>query len=200
MIYLSFDPATGNCNYTVEVPVPMPELPDQTLIETQDTSLLHADPLLLYLKDGEIRHKPACPDFNCYSWDTQAETWELNLDSMKAIKSKQIALECRRAIEGGFESSALGVTHQYPSKGTDQQNLNGSVVASLLESDPAWTTPFWCADENGVWEFFPHTAAQIQQVGRECKTHILTQMNKNKALQERVANATSAEELEALSW
>ncbi|MPW17867.1 hypothetical protein GCT13_13205 [Paraburkholderia sp. CNPSo 3157] len=117
--------------------------------------------------------------------------------SQKAIVSQA----CQDEILAGFESSALGAPHSYPAKFTDQQNLNASVVASLLPGLAAdWTTPFWCADADGVWAYVPHTAAQIQQAGRDGKAAILACLTKNQQLAEQIDGATTIEAVQAVQW
>jgi hypothetical protein len=200
MIYAAFDATTNDCLYTMEVPVAPPEAPGVYYIQSDDRVLIHTDSRTLYAKNGVIVRKPPCPDFDTYKWDWQNEAWVVDLELLKGQKSKEIEVACRAAIVSGFESSALGTPHTYPCKMTDQQNLNGSVVASMLEVDPSWTTPFWCEDAAGEWDFRPHTAAQIQQVGRECKAHIIAQMDKNKTLQAAVEAASTPEEIQAIAW
>jgi hypothetical protein len=108
---------------------------------------------------------------------------------------------CQAAITAGFKSSALGAWYTYPSKVTDQQNLNASVVASLIPGIPAtWVTPFWCQDTNGNWTYVYHTAAQIQKVGQDAKGAILTLLNKNSQLQAQVMAATKIEDVYKVTW
>lgn len=124
-----------------------------------------------------------------------------NFETDRRDKSAAISQSCRSAILSGFDSSALGCLHHYPSQLTDQQNLASSVLASLLPGLPdEWTTPFWCSDTSGVWAFRLHTAAQIQQVGQDAKAAILAAMGKNEVLQAQIVAATSIESLDAIEW
>lgn len=108
---------------------------------------------------------------------------------------------CKAAIYAGFASTALGEAYTYPAKDTDQQNLNASVVASLLPGLAAdWATPFWCADTQGAWAFRMHSAAQIQQVGKDGKAAILAAMSKNQALADQVAAAATVAAVQAIVW
>jgi hypothetical protein len=96
---------------------------------------------------------------------------------------------------------ALGAAYTYPAKDTDQQNLASSVLASLMPANATgWTTPFWCADANGNWAFVNHTVAQIQQVGIDGKTAILSAMGKNATLAAQVMAATTLEAVQAITW
>ena len=77
----------------------------------------------------------------------------------------------------------------------------GSVTDSLLPGlSPNWTTPFWCADQNGVWQFRPHTAAQIQQAGRDGKTAVAGAQGKLAALTAQVMSAPTIGAVNAIDW
>lgn len=123
-----------------------------------------------------------------------------NLDECRSAKAGAISNACREYIEAGFHCAALGATHLYPAKSQDQANLVASVTDSLLAGDePDWATPFWCADEAGVWDYRLHTAAQIRKVGREGKAAIVAALQRNEALQRQVA-AANIEQLESINW
>ncbi len=119
-------------------------------------------------------------------------------------QSSQLAVlsaACCAQILDGFLSDALGAFHAYPAKETDQSNLSASVLASLMPGNAAdWTTPFWCQDEAGAWAFVPHTAAQIQHVGRDAKAAILAAMSKNETLAAQVRAATTIAAVKAIVW
>lgn len=119
-------------------------------------------------------------------------------DELKAAKSKEITDTCDAACVMGFISSALGTPHLYPSKVLDQQNLNASVVDSLLAHPADWTTPHMCQDvSTGAWGYRPHTVAQIQQAGSDVKAGILTHLVKNATLQAQIAAITPASNSQA---
>jgi hypothetical protein len=105
------------------------------------------------------------------------------------------------AITGGYQSSALGAAHTYPSGVTDQINMLGSVAASMLPGLPAgWTTEFWCADSTGAWSYQPHTAAQIQQVGSDGKAWVITCQTKLVSLSAEVMAATTLAGVLGVGW
>lgn len=123
------------------------------------------------------------------------------LADARAARVAVLSAACAAAIVAGFTSSALGAVHTYPSKVTDQQNLTASVTASLLPGIAAdWETQFWCADADGDWNWTAHTAAQIQQVGRDGMSAVLALQAKNAQLGAEVAAATTVAAVQAITW
>lgn len=129
------------------------------------------------------------------------------LATVQAAKIAELTNACGAEILGGFTSSALGAPHTYPSTLVDQTNLMASVTASLYPNLPAdWTTPFWCADAGGVWAKRPHTAAQIQQVGRDGKAAVIAAQTKlsgedgNGGLIKAVMDAATPAVVETCTW
>jgi hypothetical protein len=107
--------------------------------------------------------------------------------SAQTAKIGNLAMSCQNQIYAGFTSSALGTSHTYPAKDKDQPNLTASYAASFDPTNPAgWTTPFWVMDSTGTWSFTQHTAAQIQQAGRDGKAAILAALEKNSSLASQV--------------
>ena len=123
------------------------------------------------------------------------------LQTYKDSKIASLSAACGEAIKETFQSDVLGAPHFYPSKETDQLNLASSLTDSLLPgSEVEWTTPFWCADQAGDWAMRKHTAAQIQQLGREAKARIVSLMQRNAQLAERVQLASSKEAVDQIEW
>lgn len=134
------------------------------------------------------------------AWDGEQFAPFDPLPGAKAARIVALRDACQSAIYAGFESNALGTAHLYPALDKDQANLSASVLASLLPNLPAeWTTPFWCAVD-GVWSFWPHTAAQIQQVGTDAKAAILAHMAKNAQLAAQVEAATTIAQVNEVQW
>lgn len=138
---------------------------------------------------------------------------QISIDSSKLLtvaaqlqtsKEKRIAIlstACRSAIKEGFHSEVLGQRHFYPSNETDQLNLASSLADSLLPGlDADWSTPFWCANQNGEWAMREHTAEQIQLLGREAKARIVSLMQRNAMLAEQVQQASGKDEVEQVEW
>lgn len=120
-----------------------------------------------------------------------------DIETLRTTKITDLTAACQATILGGFTSAALGAPHQYPSQFTDQINLMGSVTESLLPDVPeGWVTPFWCADEGGVWLMRLHSAEQIRQAGRDGKAHVLACQQVLDAL---VLDAGAAETAQAIA-
>lgn len=124
--------------------------------------------------------------------------------TLAAAQTKQLGIlnaACQAQIYAGFTSSALGATYTYPAKDKDQANLTASYAASFDPTNTTgWTTPFWCMDGTGNWALVQHTAAQIQQVGRDGKAAILSAITKNETLAKQVMAATTVANVEAIVW
>lgn len=109
------------------------------------------------------------------------------LDAAKARKLAALEFICREVIFRGFVSSALGQPFRYPARQQDQANLAASVLDSVVPGLPEdWTTPFWAA-QGDSWAWRLHTAAQIQQVGRDAKAAVLAAQAINEALGQQIA-------------
>ena len=136
-------------------------------------------------------------------WEGAAPAWVevATLDELKARKAAAISAACGEAITAGFACGALGAGFRYPAKFTDQANLTGSVMRSFYPNvDADWRTPFWCADAESVWEWRPHSAVQIQQVGDCAVVARLSCMSTNEQLQAQIIAAESPEALAAINW
>jgi len=124
-----------------------------------------------------------------------------NFSDNKVEKSRVIETACSNEILAGFESSALGDVHVYPSDTYDQINLSGTILRSALPSAaPEDMYPFKCMDDAGVWDFRFHTAEQIQQVGDDAYDFILAARYKNSVLQIAIEASETQEELDLIEW
>ena len=123
------------------------------------------------------------------------------LDDLKKAQYSAIDAACSLTIVSGVKSSALGSPYLYPTQTTDQANLNANVTSSLLPNLPSdWTTAQICQDNAGNWAYLPHTAAEIQQVGADVKSAILSMLVKKTQLQAQVNAATTAAAILAITW
>lgn len=154
------------------------------------------------LTDKELSNKKNKP--NSFSkWDWSTLSWKITADieEARSKRSNEVRISTARAIQSGFQSSALGDLYAYPTDDKTQFNLSASVIASLLPHIPDdWTTNFWCKDVNGLWQFLPHTASQIQQVGIEMKSFVVAQQQKYAELLSEIYEAKTSAEIDAIIW
>ena len=123
------------------------------------------------------------------------------LAQAQATQSAALTAACGAAIVAGFQSSALGSAHTYPSQPNDQTNLIGAVTASQSPGLPAtWACNFWCADSTGAWAFRSHTATQIQQVLADAVVAREAFSAKLAGLVAQVNDATTVAEVQAVAW
>lgn len=160
---------------------------------------------VIRLSDGAlVPHDGANRDYNEYlAWVAAGGIVEpeRSVDDARAFALGSLEAGCTVSITEGFSSAALGAAYRYPSKASDQSNLQASVLASLfpgLAED--WTTPFWCQDVAGTWAYRPHTAAQIQQVGTDGKDAINACIAHKIQLEQQLAKAETLAEVEAITW
>lgn len=138
-----------------------------------------------------------------------APTAAEKLANAATAKTAELTSACKAAIVGGYQSSALGSTHIYPSQPEDQANMQASVVDSLLPGKPSgWTTPFTCVvpanEADAQWPMENHTAAQIQQAGSDGKAWITAQRIQLRTLVGQVDAIVKANgavsDIEAIAW
>lgn len=145
--------------------------------------------------DLEVPQRPSAR----HKWIDGA--WIQDLNSAQQAQVAVISSACVTAITGGFQSSALGKAYTYPSQQTDQSNLAANVLSSMYPGLPAnWTTLQLCADSNGAWDYRPHTAAQIQQVGSDGKAAIMACLTKNATLQAQIKAAPDVATVQQVVW
>lgn len=149
---------------------------------------------------GEFSGENYVIDLETFEAVEKTVTIEEQITLYKNNKATELDEACSQTIVSGFMSNALGVAHNYPSKQQDQANLTASVTASLIPAIPSdWLTPFWC-EKDGVWAYRLHTKEQIQEVGMDCKSHIITHLSHNAFLQEQLNAAVTLEEIDSIHW
>ena len=84
------------------------------------------------------------------------ESKPLTLAQARALQLESLKQACRAAIESGFASDALGVTHNYPSSISDQTNQN--TIANCLNGG------YLKCEKDGVWALIAHTQRQARAV------------------------------------
>lgn len=170
------------------VPITLTEYASPTLNQTR------------YYKNGALHERDAA--LNAHSiWNNDLAIWQVNLPMLKAEKSASITESCKNEIIGGFISNALGADYLYPNNAEDQTNLSGTVLMSTLPTQPPGAVYlFKCKSADGIWDFRPHTAAQVQQVGAASYAFILAARVKNATLQAQIIAATTSAQVEAVQW
>ncbi|MBW4049426.1 MAG: DUF4376 domain-containing protein [Proteobacteria bacterium] len=136
------------------------------------------------------------------SIDVLQQAWNSVLvQQAQTVQIALIAAASAAAQTTGFTSSALGSAYSYPSGLQDQANLTACIVASLMPGNAStWTVEFWCMSAAGVSNFVPHTAAQIQQVGKDALAAIMVQKSKQYALSLQIQAATTIAAVQAVVW
>lgn len=104
---------------------------------------------------------------------------------------------CAGEITKGFHSSALGEEHFYQSGEYDQMNL---LAVFMLAKEAGSSKPFKCQNTGGVWDYRMHTVAQLHQVGQDAEAHKMAALVKANTLKMQIAAATTAAEVEAITW
>jgi len=115
------------------------------------------------------------------------------LPGAQSVQNALLSSSCAAAIVSGFQSSALGEPHTYPSTQNDQTNLIGSVAAGV-------PVTFWCEDSTGAWSYAQHTADQIKQVLIDAATARMAYSQKLAGYVAQVAAATTVEDVQAIVW
>lgn len=126
---------------------------------------------------------------------------EISLAEIKAARLIEVNEACSKEIVSGFTSPALGANYTYPSKSTDQANLQARTLAALINATTkGWKTQFWCADAAGVWAYRDHTSAQMQEVGQAGDAWIGSCIAKKIVKEALITAATTAEAALAITW
>jgi hypothetical protein len=159
-------------------------------------SFLAGENVLLSLEQAMVS-EPTLPFFG----GTIVSDETNSLAAVKTRKAASLRAACNAQIIEGFHCDALGAAFLYPAKPTDQTNLAGSIIDSLIPGIAEdWATPFWCANTAGEWDFRLHSAAQIQKVGRDGKLALLAAMGKNEFLSRLVMTAYTKEQVAMVTW
>lgn len=122
----------------------------------------------------------------------------VDLTALRLNKIQELQQACAKSIVAGFNHSELA--RHYPQSLTDQANLNAAVTNSLLGTHSNWTTPLWCEDTHGKWEFVQHTVDQVQQVGRAAREAIIKKQEKLRTLINQVNVATDPAAISNIRW
>jgi hypothetical protein len=126
---------------------------------------------------------------------------EPTLTELKQKQVSELSLACRVSIMAGFESSALGSVHLYPSGPAAQANLAAKAQASTFPNLPKdWSTSVMCKDSAGTWAALSHTATQIQQVSLDWIQHLDTNLARYNMLKQKVEAAKTEADVTSIIW
>jgi hypothetical protein len=175
--FVLYDPlttqVTGRCDSTISPPPPGSHYIEVASAE----EMMQTFPPGWCVVDGKLV-APLPP--------TQAQI----LETQKLQATYSLRAQCSKNIEGGFSHHADTVVYYYPSRITDQLNLNSA-------SDNGGS--LWRETQNS-WEFVMHSPAQAQQVRQSLWTHIQSCQQQLQELITSVDNATSLEQINAITW
>lgn len=131
---------------------------------------------------------------------------ELSLNDAKTRQLNKVNAACKAAILAGFEYGG----YHYPFQLTDQANLTGSVVASMIPSNASnasWVTSFWSATNIAAplardqgWSLVDYTATQIQAVGEASIVFKLTAIKQLVGLSVLISACTDLTGITGITW
>lgn len=128
------------------------------------------------------------------------------LEEVKTAKLQQVDTWTATAITGGFSSAATGITALYDSTEADQQNIMLMLQAAQtadFATHPVYKgqIPIRAVPEGQTSKVvLQHNAAQMQQLVINMALHIGVCKQKGWQLQEAVAAAETAEEMDDIAW
>lgn len=193
----------GGC---VTTPPPTPDVPLRAAYWSQNKWVLadYFNGLIVYsmqtgepltvegqgpIPSGYTMKKPG-PD-QVWKDDEWVDDINAILAALHAQKLEDIAQACNRYIEGGFTSDALGALHHYNSELTDQINLTGLMLSEL-------DSGYSCYDDQHVKAFRPHTATQLNQVGKDLTRFKQAALQHADNLKQALGEALRAKKLNAM--
>jgi hypothetical protein len=119
----------------------------------------------------------------------------IDIDSLKALKIKELTAKCDQAIQAGFSSSALGVAHTYPANIEDMIYFNSTLLR--FNNDPTFTTLKQLTLDAG---YLDHSKSQFIQVFNDGHEFGLQTDGKLAQLKAQVTQATTPDQVNGISW
>lgn len=123
------------------------------------------------------------------------------LKEVKEKKIDDINKSCDKAIVSGFTSEALGSKHFYYSTLEEQSTLNSLInlgVDNQFKAQKITLVDQVETKENRI--AYSHTIQQLRSILADGFTHIASQVAKKDILETQINNATTIDEVEAISW
>lgn len=135
------------------------------------------------------------------NWKSEADIF----NDAKQRKKDELSQKCNQSIISGFTSSALGVSHTYPSDEEAQRNFNSEINKFLIDS--TYTISEFKTIDSG---YLAHTKDQLFQVfsdGHSFKINQLSRLNTLKSQVDAInystdptTQATNESNLNAITW
>ncbi len=123
------------------------------------------------------------------------------LKEVKEKKIDDINKTCDKAIVSGFTSEALGSKHFYYSTLEEQSTLNSLInlgVDNQFKAQKITLVDQVETIENRI--AYSHTIQQLRSILADGFTHTASQVAKKDILETQINNATTIDEVEAISW
>ncbi len=127
------------------------------------------------------------------NWEEVTGKWPPppDLSLLKADKADEMRMKCQSEIETGFSSNALGSSHHYGAKVTDQLNLN---LVAEYEGN------LWCQNSSGDWAFISHSFDEVKKVVADLHAHIQRNQSLYALMLSSIDSAKTQADLSELVW
>ncbi|NKB37843.1 MAG: hypothetical protein GKR93_11855 [Gammaproteobacteria bacterium] len=119
------------------------------------------------------------------------------LENIKADRISALNESFVTALNGGFDSDALGTTHKYDSEQHNRDWIQASVVSGNIDELITCDDKLANADSKHPRV---HTVSQSQQAMKDGMTALLAHKTKFRTLRDSVNAATTKAEVEAIVW
>lgn len=137
----------------------------------------------------EIVSYPARPS-QAHFFNYNTETWELSLEVAKSQKWDELKLDREDQEFGTFTWNGW----EFDADADSQARINAAVQAAILDDT---YTDTWTLADNSTQAL---TATQLKDAGKALADHIKAAHERGRILRQQVNNATTVEQLEAISW
>lgn len=163
------------------------EATGQSYVITEDE--VDANQHYVRVSTDEIVAYPARPS-EAHVFNYSTETWELDLALAKAQKWDDLKIDRDDQEFGEFTWNGW----QFDADADSQARINAAVQAAILDDT---YTATWTLADNSTQSL---TATQLKEVGKALGDHIKAAHDRGRIVRSQVDAATTAQELEAISW
>jgi len=208
MFDLTFDVSYSNDRVLVDGLPDIKEI-DNAVYASQVSIKEHYIGCVYNREQQEITLNFLSEEYVSYSYNDELLMTEIvnNLTNMYTMRKDAVACisqKCENTIISGFKSNSLGSLHIYDSEMVDQINLVGSVIATspIPPAFPDGFPQYYATRDaaSNVKTYELHTHAQLRRVlqdGAYFKLYILQVFHQKRIM---IENATSREEILAITW